>query len=250
MDKEWYEIRDTFFGQNYKLQDCLKAIQLAKDCKHPEAVYLYNTLKSAKSESDMFQLLYKGDLKAVWYRKLLLDDPSFYIPDYPFSAALSGNDDLMKKAAEANEREAFYQLGLRHFRKITIAKSYFKKASELGCRRSMEELAWMCDFNDPKKWKLLSKAGRVSESLQRGTLENNQCKFIVGRYCRDAPYFRKGEKEYVDFYHFQCRATREAVDTFSLICTRLGIYRDLRILIGKYIWKTRKESQYQQRQIN
>lgn len=68
---------------------------------------------------------------------------------------------------------------------------------------------------------------------------------------RNDPYFRKiGEKKYVDFYHFQCRATREAVDTFSLICTRLGIYRDLRILIVRYIWKTRKESQYQETQIN
>lgn len=247
MDKEWYEIRDIFFGQNYKQPDCLKAIQFAKDCKHPEAVYLYNTLKSAKSESDVIKLLYFGDLKARWYREFLLGYPSFYITDYPFSAALSGNDDLMKKAAESNEREAFYQLGLRHFRRIARAKYYYEKASELGCRRSMEELAWMCDFNDPKRWKLLFKAGGrcVAKTLRRGTLENSQCKFIVGKFLKDAPYFRKGEKkEYVDFYHFQCRATREAVDTFSLICIRLGIYRDLRILIGRYIWKTRKESPF------
>lgn len=249
MDKEWYEIRDTFFGQNYKLQDCLKAIQLAKDCKHPEAVYLYNTLKSAESREDIVRLLVFGDIKAKWYLVLMQCDfrTSFTITDYPFSAALSQNYDLMKKAAEANEREAFCQLGYHQFR---TAKKYFKKASELGCKRSMYELACMCEFNDPKKWKLLSKAGRVYESLQRGTLENNQCKFIVGKFWSDAPYFRKNEKEYVDFYHFQCRATREAVDTFSLICTRLGIYRDLRILIGRYIWKTRKESQYQQTQIN
>jgi hypothetical protein len=211
---------------------------------------LYNILKSAESRADIVRLLATGDLKAKWYLHFMQSTirPSFTISDYPFSEALSGNYDLMQKAAAANEREAFYRLGLSSFYFDRERRErYFKIGIKLGCKRSMEQLAFLLEFNDPKKWKLLFKArGRfVNSDLGWGKTLNNPCKFIIGKYMRKDPYFKNGEKEYVDFYHFQCRATREAVDTFSLICTRLGIYRDLRILIGKYIWKTRKESQYQ-----
>lgn len=153
MDKEWYEIRDTLFGHNYKQQDVLTAIQLAKDCKHPEAVYLYNTLKSAESRPHVVRLLATGDLKAKWYLELMQSSfrTTFTIIDYPFSAALSHNYDLMKKAAEANEREAFYRLGLTSFYFDRERRErYFKIGIKLGCKRSMEQLAFMCKFNDPK----------------------------------------------------------------------------------------------------
>lgn len=45
MDKEWYEIRDLLFGQNYRKQDIAKAIVLAKQCAHPDAVLICNVLQ-------------------------------------------------------------------------------------------------------------------------------------------------------------------------------------------------------------
>jgi hypothetical protein len=181
MDKEWYEIRDLFFGHNYEHQDCLKAIQLAKDCKHPEAVYLYNTLKSAESRPHVVRLLALGDLKAKWYLDLMQSyfRTSFTINDYPFSAALSGNYDLMKKAADANEREAFHRLGLHYFQfNREQSNSYFKIAINLGCKRSMEHFSFPLELNDPLKWKLLFKAGGrfVNSELCRGRMLENPCK--------------------------------------------------------------------------
>jgi hypothetical protein len=49
---------------------------------------------------------------------------------------------------------------------------------------------------------------------------------------------------YIDFYNFQISETRLAVNTFSLCGIRLGLYKDVRVLLGRYIWKTRKEGLY------
>ncbi len=37
---KWLEVRDTLLGVNKKEQDITKALALARDCKHPDAVWL------------------------------------------------------------------------------------------------------------------------------------------------------------------------------------------------------------------
>ena len=37
---KWLDVRDTLLGANYKKQDIIAALALARDCKHPDAVWL------------------------------------------------------------------------------------------------------------------------------------------------------------------------------------------------------------------
>ncbi len=48
----------------------------------------------------------------------------------------------------------------------------------------------------------------------------------------------------VSFYFSQCRAARLAVDTWTLLSTRLHLIKDIRIFIGKLIWEARFEANY------
>ena len=37
---KWLDVRDTLLGENNKEQDIAAALALARDCKHPDAVWL------------------------------------------------------------------------------------------------------------------------------------------------------------------------------------------------------------------
>ncbi len=37
---KWLDVRDTLLGENYKKQDITAALALARDCRHPDAVWL------------------------------------------------------------------------------------------------------------------------------------------------------------------------------------------------------------------
>lgn len=68
-----------------------------------------------------------------------------------------------------------------------------------------------------------------------------ELQYIIGR----ALVMTRDEKNtYVSFYLSQNESCRKAVDTWSLISTRLRIYKDLRIFIAKMIWETRFEALY------
>jgi hypothetical protein len=43
----------------------------------------------------------------------------------------------------------------------------------------------------------------------------------------------------ISFNKSQLAACRLAIDTWSLCCLRLNIYKDLRVLIGKMVWESR-----------
>lgn len=61
MDKEWYEIRDLLFGENWRRRDIAKAIALAKHCSHPDAVLICNVLQNTN------QVWTQGLLKKVFF---------------------------------------------------------------------------------------------------------------------------------------------------------------------------------------
>ena len=45
----------------------------------------------------------------------------------------------------------------------------------------------------------------------------------------------------VKFFEEICRATRKAVDCWTLVGFRFGVVKDIRLLIAKLIWDTRKD---------
>ena len=48
----------------------------------------------------------------------------------------------------------------------------------------------------------------------------------------------------VSFYSSQIKSARLAVDTWTLVSTRLHLIKDMRIYIGKMIWEGRFEVNY------
>ena len=52
-------------------------------------------------------------------------------------------------------------------------------------------------------------------------------------------------KQAFSFYDSQIHSARLAVDTWILVATRLHLIKDMRIYIGKMIWESRFDANYQ-----
>lgn len=42
----------------------------------------------------------------------------------------------------------------------------------------------------------------------------------------------------------QCSAARRAIESWTLVAIRFNIVKDVRVLIGKMIWKAKEEANY------
>jgi hypothetical protein len=51
-------------------------------------------------------------------------------------------------------------------------------------------------------------------------------------------------KQAVELFDYLCIAARKSIDTWSLIGKRLGVVKDIRLLIAKMIWEARSEGTY------
>lgn len=82
MNKEWYEIRDLLFGQNYRKQDIAKALCLTKECKHPDAVLISDATKQQQvySREALIKAFLEywnnhNDVRAICFAWCLLEAP-------------------------------------------------------------------------------------------------------------------------------------------------------------------------------
>ncbi len=48
---KWLDVRDTLFGRNEREQEIAAALALARDCKHPDAVWLTSIFEGKESVS-------------------------------------------------------------------------------------------------------------------------------------------------------------------------------------------------------
>ncbi len=151
-----------------------------------------------------------------------------------------------------------------------VAMRCFKRAIELGNITSYFHLAQMhCPDTDPEYYALLGKYGKgASCSYDFCRSMHNQ----MDKYRRDigrpAIIFQIGKSlvgnvdktqmilfgvtrsydqevwitdacDAVDFFNNCCLRTRAAVDTWTIIATRLKVVKDIRRVIGQLIWETR-----------
>ena len=72
----WLCVRDTFLGQNNKNQDITKALTLARDCKHPDAVWLTLVCKdvTTKEEARAVFLSLENDARALCFAWCLMEN--------------------------------------------------------------------------------------------------------------------------------------------------------------------------------
>ncbi len=75
---KWLDVRDIFLGQNLKEQDIPVALALARDCNHPDAVWLTSIFErkdvSTRHEARNVFLAFEHDAHALCFAWWLCDD--------------------------------------------------------------------------------------------------------------------------------------------------------------------------------
>ncbi len=154
---------------------------------------------------------------------------------------------------------------------LNLAKQNLFIAAELGHIRAAEDYGNLLGKSDPVRWFWWSRAalrGWPSSFLDHFAKQveqffsgsgNATIVFLIGRALKgninmeNRQIFREKydfdsligpANQAVSFYESQIKSARLAVDTWTLIATRLHVMKDLRVYIGKMIWEARFEANY------
>jgi hypothetical protein len=135
------------------------------------------------------------------------------------------------------------------------AKENYLISAKLGNVGSMVRFAELLDPRDPKKWFWLAQAAlRGCDRFQQNfyndannVILNDACKMEAGRYFNRTFYYKHVYGSYliemiqkvIIFYKQQIDAHKEAVKTWTLVGMRNGVVKDMRKLIGEWIWAQR-----------
>ncbi len=184
---------------------------------------------------------------------------------------------LARRSAALHERDGLYWLG-DYFREgvgckkdLSLAKENYLIAAELGDVYAARDYGRLLDELDPGRWLWWGRAalrglhhsflGSFSEQVEQyfsgsgnasvvfligRALKGNICmekKLIFGRR-NDFDSRIRPANQAVSFYSSQIKSARLAVDTWTLVATRLHLIKDMRILIGKMIWEARFDGNY------
>ena len=73
---KWLDVRDTLLGQNCKKPDVTAALALARDCKHPDALWLTSILegKDVSTIEGVRKVFCENDALALCFSWWLADD--------------------------------------------------------------------------------------------------------------------------------------------------------------------------------
>jgi TPR repeat protein len=182
-----------------------------------------------------------------------------------------------KSAASQRERDGFYQFGRCYDFGLGCKKDLAKVrecdliAAQLGFVLSMDVLGGLLDDSDPQRWVWWGRAAvlgnsefflgsfsGVVEEFNSGT-ENGDAVFLIGRALNGHASVEQrtifGQRwefddrivpanSAISFYKSQLAACRLAVDAWSHVGIRCGVVKDVRILIGKFVWETRDLALY------
>ncbi len=297
---KWLDVRDAFLGDNYKKQDIRAALTLARDCKHPDAVWLTSIFEAydvaTKEDARKVFLRFENDARALcfawWMSKIrgkdlaLLRRAADLGNAFACSALCEGkvwrvNKEeafrLAQLAAAQCERDGFYWLGvcfrdgLGCEKDLSLAQENFLIAAELGHVWAANYYGRLLGESDPDCWLWWSRAAvrgwpfsfldhfaKRVEKFFSGS-GNATAVFWIGRALKGNINVEKKEifgsdynfvsrigpaNQAVSFYESQIKSARLAVDTWTLVSTRLQMIKDIRIYIGKMIWDARFEANY------
>ena len=250
---EWFDIRDMLFGLNYKKQDIRKALELAKVCKHPDALYVLDifkdlkdftedeVLKTVRSRNDKMSNLY---LNLIAYSYTGVFGTFFYF-EHPLAMTYYGRQEhdkkMIEKAAALGERDAFFFLkDFKTGMKLGCIESYL--SYEEICLDAIEnikirayisrntQIGWSFFVSKVKFW-LSIKKDSVNYHIGKEICNNDNIRDYFGVKLVDCVSF---------FYKRNCEY-RETVDAFSICMIRMKLIKDMRIYIAKFIWEGRNE---------
>ncbi len=184
---------------------------------------------------------------------------------------------LAQLAASQHERDGFYWLGccfrngLGFKKDLNLAKENLFIAAELGHVWAAAEFGDMLGEFDPFRWLWWDRAALrgYSYSFFRSFSKqvraffsgsgNASVVFLIGRALKGNINMEKKQifestrkfdslivpaNQALSFYDFQIKSALSAVDAWTIIGIRVGIFKDVRKLIGKIIWDARVEANY------
>lgn len=279
LEKEWLYIRDMFLCANHVRRNWRESFQLARKCKHVEAVYLaklfppsgdYTTHQSVKN---ILSSQFSNDARAMYYYAIFCGGESKHSlleksASLGFGPAIScafrhqrGQSRLeyAKMGIATRDRRSFFNMGM-----VKKDNQYVLIAAKLGLVDAMLQLATNYDVLDYRKWIWLDQAVQHDEvniflTIVFKNIYHGACLFQIGKTLsktidyENKKIFRSEyifkQKIYVvqkaiDFYKYQLACYRAAVDAWSIIGLRNRIYKDLRHMIGLWIWSARHEATY------
>ncbi len=157
---KWVDVRDTLLGHNERKQDIIAALALARDCKHPDAVWLTSIFEgkdvSTKEDAREVLLWHQDDSRALCFAWCLTDNRKLNLTllrrasemgnAYACSTlcwrVYSENKEeafrLGQLAASQHERDGFYFLGfcfrygIGCEKDLNLAKENYLNAAELA----------------------------------------------------------------------------------------------------------------------
>ena len=296
---KWLDVRDTFLCQNERKLDITKALSLARDCKHPDAVWLTSIFAgkdvvTRKRAREVF-LSFENDARALCFAWRLSDDHEKDLTSLRRASEMGNGfacSTLCEEVWEENEEEAFRLIqvgaaqherdvfrwlgfclhgGIGCKRDLNLAKENYLIAAELGDVFAAADYGSLLDESDPARWVWVSRAAlrgwphsflsSFSEQVEKffSGSGNASVVFLIG--CALKGNFDLEKKKIfgytynfdsyigpaiqaVSFFGSQTKFARLAVDTWTLVATRLQVIQDTRILIGKMIWEGRFEAKY------
>lgn len=178
---QWLQIRDTLVGENETFHDLDSAVALARDCKHPDAVWLVSILEGKEistKEEAREKLLLEKDPRALCLAWWLMDEDVRVVNmsllcrgaekgDAFACSTLCGEDrfqnrtrtfHLAQLAASQHERDGFYWLGACFYygvgceQDLSAAKENFLIAAELGYLKAAKSYGDLLEETDPEFW--------------------------------------------------------------------------------------------------
>jgi hypothetical protein len=191
IQREWYKIRDTFFGMNCVSQNILSAVELSSCCEHPDARWLLETcagkdVKTEENAKHVFSSLGPTDARALCFMWRCGDDDEMedlaplrrsaelgFALAQAWMARETGDDEKFRfaqLAAVQGERDGFFWLGWCFHdgagceEDLDKAKENFLCASQLGDVHSMVCLGKMLEESDPHRWRWWGRAAALGSS--------------------------------------------------------------------------------------
>ena len=182
---------------------------------------------------------------------------------------------LAQLATILHERDGFRWLGycfrdgIGCEKDLILAKENYLIAAEMGNVYAASDYGRWLDESDPVWWLWMGRAAlrgltfafimlfsKQVEQFVSGS-GNATIAFLIGRTLKgnideekkrifglNSDLLFGPANQAVSFYDSQIKSARLAVDTWTIVATRLHLIKDMRIYIGKLIWEARFEANY------
>lgn len=228
---QWYKIRDLWFGENHVGQDKAEALRLARTCEHPEAQFLCGKGEPIKGYAIFF-----------------------YCNTYDTDADKC--EFLVRQAAEQGHAKA-QAMFFTFVKNDTEKFDWAVRSAAQGERDGFCRLAWCyskgvgCEKNETTFLELVHSAAKLGDldSMFIIGLQMYNVNACFGMYMQGKALCLGFSNQNVGavvkhggtlFYLRQMTTYRKIVDTWSCVGIQLGVCKDIRIKIGRLIWKERK----------